>query len=178
MIPIEKAIIKTTKETVDVKVIDIFEDTKEKVLPDGGVIKFPFRIRIETKEGDIVSEEPTVATLSTTTWKKKFYTKENRVNYTQGYVLLAIIKLMEALKDKTYAKYVASGEFNVNSVVGFKFPAVLYNGEKGKWINWYETFQVHGIEVPSFEDIRGVPIAATTEVANPVKQEKESDLPF
>lgn len=167
-------------ETTKCTVLDVYLTPSKEAVEEKGDMKFeyPFTLKIEDANGNIVSEEKSSPTMKAKNWNKKFYvTKpdgEGRqfVNFTRYHVILALNMLM--LKEgKEQVE-------DVNGFIGYQFDAVLM-GKNNPFVNWVLTFEAHGINVPSLEDFNINTAASTNQVSEPVKKSNvidPDDLPF
>lgn len=155
----DKAMVSNKPATVTAKITGVYES--DKVEERGGyTFEYPFRIRIEDGEGNILSDEETSSTLNTMNWSKKFYEKDRYINYTRYETLLAIMTILRAKPELDKQKLVESDEFDINKIVGYEFEVVT--GDNGTFINWYRTLQYHGIEVPQANESKEVETISDT----------------
>lgn len=149
----ENAIVKSGYEVTKVKIEDVFDCDEFDTLPSGDEIKKPYRIRIVDEKGDVVSDNPTRATLTARDWHKKFYTNKNGYKaFTRDHDLLAIMKVLEALNHPLFKAYKEKKEMNINGLRSIAFDAVVSSGgEGGRWINWVATFRHYNIDTPEDE---------------------------
>lgn len=124
----------------------VAEEIKTK--KDGTEMKFeyPYRIRIEDQEGNIVSEDSSSKARYAKDWSRKFYIRtdpEGRefLGFTRHAVLLALCTISEKL-GKELPK-------DDRKWIGFEFEAILAGNDKVKFIDWVRTFQYYGINVPT-----------------------------
>lgn len=158
MVSKDKAVVSINQgyEAEIVRIDDVFDSPESITLPSGDKIEKPYRIRILDSKGEIVSDISTKKNLSAKNWEKKFYTnKSGYIAYTKDETLLAVIKVLTAMKHPLIKKLNEEGEFNINDLKNVTFEAVLTGGSEAKfrWVNWVETFKHHNISVPEAKPI-------------------------
>lgn len=162
-------------ETTPVVVVDVQDSTEEKKLPNGKSIKFPYYVELETKDKKIgLTKDASTATLNPISWKKKFYlNKDDFVSFTRNHDLLAVYTILIANRDIEHNE---GEEFDVNSIIGKEFDAVVIANNDYNFIDWVKTFEMNNIAVPTPEELRGVTV--TQKTVEGTSEVNPDDLPF
>lgn len=178
-----KSSLKSGFDVTKCVVRDVYLTPSKDAVEDRSGYKFeyPFTLKIEDVNGNVVSEEKSSPVMNAKNWNKKFYlTKpdmEGRqyINFTRYHAILALNMLMlKEGRDQVE---------DVNDFIGYEFDAVLM-GKDNPFINWTLTFESYGIDVPSIESLGGVNTDSTVQGSVPVEKPKKSnvidpnDLPF
>ncbi len=180
-------------ESTTVKITQILHDPVTKA--SGKYDKeLPFKIRIEDKEG-VVFDDSTTKIAYTKDWNKKFYVNQQGfVAFSRDDIILAILKIIEKDPEKSsiLAKLDDKSFHAKNNLLNYKFEAILTGAPGAKWINWINTFILHGIPVPTVEELRvlkggekttgefidGLPQKDNSKVVDKALDVPQSGLPF
>jgi hypothetical protein len=152
-VPKAKAIISNDIESSKVYIADVTltpdKDAEKKV--GDYTVELPYIIHFSREEnGEAFQANPTSKYLKAKKWSSKFYISQSGfTNYTRDQDLLALVTVFQKAGE---LKKEDLKDFDINSIIGMSFDAVVSGSKKaGYWINWTETFELHGIRVPDLK---------------------------
>lgn len=164
-----------------VKVVQITKTPNDESTEENSGYKFeyPWWIRIEDANGNIVTEDKTSKSTFARDWNKKFYIRRDedreQVMFTRHAITLALFTLLRAMNiNETEYKE------DIRKLEGFEFEAIVAGNETVRFIDWAATFLHNGVRVPTINELED---NSPTDSKKETK-EKESDkidpdnLPF
>lgn len=160
MVPKEHASIKYGLDLepaiIVVKDINFIDETEDRPNKKGGhfTINFPYAITFADKDGKVIQEQRTVKTMYVDDLKSKFYANaKGFTQFTKDHDLLALVTVLKQAEHKAVATLEVGESFDINSLIGTKFKAIVKTFEDNSFIDWVNTFKFWNIEVPKFDAV-------------------------